>query len=130
EAAADDQGPEQGEEQDPRAGPAVAEMRQGLHGRSTPRRAMSVVLVRRFREWPRRAPRGVVRPSAVAVPPGEYAAPPRLLPGRERPGSSRRGSGQEEGCAVSFIRPQPCQRSTSTQALTRARSRFGYGSPV
>src|SRR5690606_7530326 len=106
EAAADYHGTEQGEEQDPRAGPAVAEMRQGLQGRSTPRRAMTVVLVRRIREWPRRAKPDVVRPSAVAVPPGEYAAPPRLLPGRERPGSSRRGSGSGGGlCGV--LHPAP-----------------------
>ena len=61
---------------------------------------------------------------------GRRAAPRRApAPARDRsPADGARG-GQPDW-ALSFIAPQPCQRSTSSQALTLGRSRFGYAFPV
>lgn len=39
------------------------------------------------------------------------------------------GSGRQPGWLLSFCAPQPCQPSISIQALTRLRSRCGYGFP-
>ncbi len=79
-------------------------------------------------------------PGAVAGPPRRAQAPSRSAPRtrvRDVRGPRGRGRGpagagpgvetvaQVDAWSLSFIAPQPCQRSTSTQALTRGRTRSG-----
>jgi len=57
--------------------------------------------------------------------------PPVLVAGRAVPAPGTAGGAvRQPDWELSFSSPQPCQRSTSIQALTRGRSRFGYGLPV
>ncbi|PPS72489.1 hypothetical protein BZZ08_07097 [Streptomyces sp. MH60] len=60
------------------------------------------------------------------------AVPRRNTPDivRRRSRGTSAGTVRQPDWELSFSAPQPCQRSTSIQALTRGRSRFGYGLPV
>ncbi|CAL9366288.1 hypothetical protein SUDANB146_05747 [Streptomyces sp. enrichment culture] len=79
-------------------------------------------------DTPRPAPGGAPVVARPAYRPGSTRAVRRFRRGPRRVRRVQGPLGQPDW-SLSFIAPQPCHRSTSTQALTRRRSRSGYSEP-